>query len=152
LPNVYEAGGARVPNADITVIDGSQGETVIPLAQARNHADLKRIAMFDTSVARSLLGDQNPLGFKPVGFDVFLEMARVYAELGKRLAADITQRTRDNLFARSFVVPESAVTRLVGSLCAESDLTQLQTWGRFGEAEEARLAEVQRQIQDLQSK
>ena len=85
LPNVYEDAGGRVPAADITVIDGSQVERSLPLDQAKNEPDLKRIAVFDTSVARAHLVDENPLGFKPVGFDVLPELGRVYGELSRDL-------------------------------------------------------------------
>jgi hypothetical protein len=78
-PNVYEPGQEVAPSANVAVISGNQGETGLALAQAREHADLKRIAVFDTSVARSLLVESNPLGFKPIGFDVFPELARIVA-------------------------------------------------------------------------
>jgi hypothetical protein len=152
LPNVYENTGERVPEADITVIDGSQVEKAIPLDEAKNDPDLKRIAVFDTSVARTHLADENPLGFKPVGFDVFPELGRVYGELAKRLSADVERRTRENAFLSSFVAPASAVSAVIAGLNAETAMDSLQQLGRFGEVEKARLEEVQRQILDLQSK
>jgi hypothetical protein len=152
LPNVYENAAEVPPNADITIADGSQTEIPMPLQRAMEHSDFKRIAVFDTSVARTLLADQHPLGFKPIGFDVFPEMARVYGELVKRLTADIQTRTKQNSFDKSFLGPTSNVSELVASLSAESDLMQLREMGAFGEAEEARIEEVQRQIQELQSK
>jgi len=152
LPNVYEDAGGRVPAADITVIDGSQVERSLPLDQAKNEPDLKRIAVFDTSVARAHLVDENPLGFKPVGFDVFPELGRVYGELAKRLNADIERRTKENNFTKSFVPPPSAVSEAIANLSAETAIVPLRELGRFGDTEKARLEEVQRQILDLQSK
>jgi hypothetical protein len=152
LPNVYEPGGEAVPNANITVIGGNQGETRLALAQARDDGDLKRIAVFDTSVARTLLADENPLRFKPIGFDVFPELARIYDEIGKRLTARIEQLTHDNTIARSFVAPESAVSQMVAGLSADTDLAPIRELGKFGEVEGARIEEVQRQIRELQSK
>src|SRR5262249_821687 len=49
LPNVYRPGGETAPNADISVVCGNEGETRLALAEAREDADLKRIAVFDTS-------------------------------------------------------------------------------------------------------
>jgi hypothetical protein len=83
-----------VPAADITVIDGNQVEKRIPMEEARKDAGLKRIAVFDTTVARTHLVDENPLGFNPVGFDVFPELGRIYGELAKRLTAEIDRRNR----------------------------------------------------------
>ena len=152
LPNVYEPGVEVVPNANITVICGNQEETRLGLAQAREDADLKRIAVFDASVARTLLADSNPLGFNPIGFDVFPELARIYGEIGKRLSAQIQHLTRDNTMARSFVAPESAVSQMVAGLSADTDLAPIRELGKFGDTEGARLEEVQRQIRELQSK
>lgn len=152
FPNVYEATGASVPAADITVIEGNQPEKSISLEDARKDADLKRIAIFDTTVARTHLVDENPLGFKPVGFDVFPELGRIYGELAKRLAADTERRNRANTFTSSFVAPQSAVSELVAALSADTALAPMQELAKFGETETARLEEVQRQIRDLQSK
>jgi gas vesicle protein len=55
LPNVYEDGAGQVPAAEITVLDGSQVARSIPLQEAKGDPDLKRIAVFDTSVARTHL-------------------------------------------------------------------------------------------------
>ena len=152
LPNVYEDAGGHVPAADITVIDGSQVERSLSLDQAKSEPDLKRIAVFDTLVARAHLVDENPLGFKPVGFDVFPELGRVYGELAKRLNADIERRTKVNNFTKSFMPPPSAVSEAIANLSAETAIAPLQELGRFGDNEKARLEEVQRQILDLQSK
>ncbi len=152
LPNVYEADGASVPEAEITVIEGNQVEKPIPLEEARSNADLKRIAVFDTTVARTHLVDENPLGFKPVGFDIFPELGRIYGELAKRLTADIERRNSTNTFTSSFVAPQSGVSELVAGLSADTVLAPVQELAKFGETETARLEEVQRQIRDLQSK
>jgi hypothetical protein len=152
LPNVYDAAGDSVPGADITVILGNQVEKPITLEEARKDADLKRIAVFDTTVARTHLVDENPLGFKPAGFDVFPELGRIYGELTKRLTADIERRSKQNTFTSSFVAPQSAVSDAVAGLSADTALAPLQELGKFGETERARLEEVQRQILELQSK
>jgi hypothetical protein len=107
---------------------------------------------YSGSFARTLLADKNPLGLKPIGFDVFPELARIYGEIGKRLSAQIQQLTRDNAMARSFVAPESAVSQMVAGLSADTDLAPIRELGKFGDAEGARLEEVQRQIRELQSK
>lgn len=152
LPNVYGEETAENPAADITIVDGNQVETSLPLDEARSNADLKRIAVFDTTVARTHLVDESPLGFKPAGFDVFPELGRVYAELGRRLAADIEQRSKSNTFANSFVAPTSTVAQLVANLNADTAVVAVQELGVFDDAEKARLEEVQRQILDLHSK
>ncbi len=108
--------------------------------------------MFDTAVAHTHLVEQSPLGFKPAGFDVFPEMARVYTELGNRLGAEIAHRDRDNALINSFVAPESSVFKFVAGLDAETDLAELRLLATFGETETARLEEVQRQIKELRSR
>lgn len=152
LPNVYDDESALTPAADVTIIDGSQMETSLAPDEARSNGDLKRIAMFDTNVARVHLVDENPLGFKPVGFDVFPEMGKVYTELARRLTTDIEQRNKPNTFPSSFVAPASRVSQVIENLSADTLVAVVQELGAFGDAEKARLEEVQRQILDLQSK
>ncbi|MYB13467.1 MAG: AAA family ATPase [Rhodospirillaceae bacterium] len=152
LPNVYEDDAPGEPAAKIVVTDGTQRETVFEFDGSTEYSELRRIAVFDTAVARTHLVEQSPLGFKPAGFDVFPEMARVYTELGNRLAAEIERRDRENTLIHSFVAPESSVSKFVAGLDAETDLAELRLLAVFGETEAARLEEVQRQIKDLQSK
>lgn len=152
LPNIYDEASEAEPGADLTITDDNQKETTLTFDAAADHAELKRVAVFDTAVARTHLVDQSPLGFKPAGFDVFPEMARVYRQLAMRLDADIKRRTKENSFVNSFVRPESAVSRLVASLSAGTDLTEVRRLAVFGETEQARIEEIQRQIRELQSK
>ena len=158
LPNIYQDQPQGQPTAEIAVEDGTKkedgtkNERIFVFDGITEHPELKRIAVFDTAVARTHLVDQSPLGFKPAGFDVFPEMARVYAQLADRLTADIDRRNVENSFVKSFVEPESAVSKFVASLNADTNLETLKAFAVFGEAETARLEEVQRQIKDLQSK
>jgi hypothetical protein len=139
LPNIYEDMGGKVPAAEICVIVGNQVEKPIPLDEAKTDPDLKRIAVFDTNVARTHLVDENPLGFKPAGFDVFPELGRIYGELSKRLSADIERRTKENTFTNSFIAPASAVSEAIAGLSSDTAIAPLQELGKFGEAEKARL-------------
>ena len=152
LPNVYEEDAPGEPAAKIVMADGTQKETTFEFDGSTEHSELRRIAVFDTAVARTHLVEPSPLGFKPAGFDVFPEMARVYTELGNRLAVEIKRRDRDNTLINSFVAPESSVSKFVAGLDAEADLAELRLLAAFGETEAARLEEVQRQIKDLHSK
>lgn len=152
LPNVYDEEAKGDPAASIVIADGTQKETPLVFDGATEHAELKRIAVFDTAVARTHLVEQSPLGFKPAGFDVFPEMARVYDQLANRLTADIARRNRENTLINSFVAPESPVSQFVAALSAKTDLAELRGLAVFGETETARLEEVQRQIKELQSK
>lgn len=152
LPNVYDEKTSDVPRASIITADGMQREITYLFDGSTEHPQLKRIAVFDTFVAHRHLVEQNPLGFKLAGFDVFPEMARVYGQIGNHLAADIERRNIENTLPKSFVTPESPVSRFVTALSADTDRAELRQLAVFGEAETARLEEVQRQIKDLQSK
>lgn len=152
LANVYEETPAQRPGATIVISNGNQEKTPFAFDGENEHSDLKRIAVFDTAVARTHLVDQSPLGFKPAGFDVFPEMARVYAQIGARLTTDTERRKKENTFTKSFVAPESPVSQFVASLNADTDLPQLRRMAVFGETESARFDEVQRQINELRAK
>ena len=152
LPNVHDEEPKDDPAASIVIADGSQKETPFFFDGTTEHVDLKRIAVFDSAVARTHLVEQSPLGFKPAGFDVFPEMARVYAQIASRLMADMERRNRENTLTNSLVAPESPVSQFVARLSAGTDVAELRRLAVFGATETARLEEVQRQIQDLQSK
>ncbi|MDE0507894.1 MAG: AAA family ATPase, partial [Gammaproteobacteria bacterium] len=151
LPNVYDKRSEGEPAACFTIADSTGKETSFVFDGATENADLKRIAVFDTAVARTHLVGQSPLGFKPTGFDVFPEMARVYDQISNRLSTEIGRRSRDNTLTNSFVAPESSISKFVASLNANTDMAELNRLAVFGEAETARLEEVQRQINELQS-
>ena len=152
LPNVYEGVATGDASASVTITDGTEKKIRFVFDGSTKHSELKRIAVFDTAVARTHLVEKNPLGFKPVGFDVFPEMGRVYTQLTERITAEIEQRKRGNTLVNSFVAPESPVSQFVAGLNANTDLTELRRLAAFGETEAARLEEVQRQIKELQSK
>ena len=150
LPNIYEE-ELRDTDATITVADDSQSETSFNFEDAKKNEELKRIAVFDSAVSQIHLVDEEPLGFKPAGFDVFPEMARVYKEISERLNEDINKRDRNNPLVGSFVVPESKVSRFISELNADTDLAKLHQLAKFSGNEEARLAEIQRQIAEIRS-
>ena len=150
LPNIYEeASEATPPNAQITISDGTQRETTFELHGPHDKSDLKRISVFDSAVAQTHLTEQGPLGFKPAGFDVFPEMARVYGQIMLRLMAEIERRTRRNIFVKSFVGAQTEVSKFVAELDATTNIEDLCALAVFGLREEARLKEVERLKKDL---
>ena len=119
------------------------------------HADLRRVSVFDSAAAQHRVSQSAPFEFRPSGFDVFPEMVRVYEELGKRLAADIQKRRSDTNFSASFIGEETIVSKEVASLGVSTKLTSLKTLrglAVYGSAESARLAEVDKQLTALKSK
>lgn len=151
LANIYETGAKQQSSADITIVDDRSVEKTLTFDGKTEHLDLRRIAVFDTAVARMHLVDQSPLGFTPAGFDVFPEMARVSTLLTEKLTADTSARATENKFINSFVSPESEVSKFVTALSADTDIPKLRGFATYGETEAARLEEVQRQIFELQS-
>ena len=152
LPNVYDDESKDSLAATIVISDGAQKETAFVYDGLTEHVELKRISVFDTHAARAHLVERSPMGFKPAGFDVFPEMARVYHGVTNRLTKEIDSRNRRNTFTDSFIAPESAVSQFVSELSADSDMVKLRRFATFSETEKARLSEVQQQIIDLQSK
>lgn len=152
LPNVYAEDALEKPSAKIVMEDGTQQERVFHFDGSSEHPELRRIAVFDAAVAHTHLVDTISLEFKPSGFDVFPEMARVYTELNKRLITEIKQRKRENTLIKSFVEPESPVSNFVAELNADTDLVELRQLAAFGKDEEARLEEIKQQLKKLRSK
>ncbi len=152
LPNIYDESPPPKQSATINILSGGNTLPAIVFDGSTEHSELKRIAVFNTTVARSLLTDQNPLCFKPAGFDVFPEMARVYGELVTRLETDIASRTRDNIFGQTFLDPASPVSEKVKALSADTNIEELRVVAVFGETEIARIVEIQGRIDDLKLK
>lgn len=151
LPNIYEEGeeGVEVqPSARIVISNGTE-EVPLAFDGKTEHPDLKRISVFDTAVARTHLVEKNALSFKPAGFDIFPEMARVYDLLAARLNGDIERRTKENLFPQSFTGGNSTVSTFVAQLEGNADVAALKALATYGDAEKARAEEVQKQITDL---
>lgn len=148
IANIYEEKMPDEPASAEFVIEreGEVGELAFTVGD--EHADLKRISIFDASVARIHLAKENELGFQPAGFDVFTEAARVIGLIAAKLDADIAAKTRPNKFDQLFA-DEGTVAEKIAGLNAASDLAELRTLSVFGEPERNRLAEVARREREL---
>ena len=153
LPNVYQEDSGIEPSANLTFSYGNEvNDEVFVWNESIEHADAKRLSVFDTSVAKTHLAGQTPFEFKPVGFDVFPQMIEVFSALEDRLDTDIRSKARENHFINSFIGDESVVSTAVAELSAGSDLDNLKRLSVYAETEQARLAELDRQIKELQTK
>jgi hypothetical protein len=151
VANIYDDTGPSSPTATIHVtIDGVS--QALPFTMDKEHADLRRISFFDDVVARHHVSQTSPFEFKPSGFDIFPEMARVYREIGSRLDADVQARTHDTKFADSFIGPETMVSKSVASIGASIDLAPIRALAIYGPTEAARLEEIDTQLTALKSK
>lgn len=151
IDNIYKKGARRSASAKISVsIDGKSHELLFD--SGAEHSELKRISFFDSAVARHHVSQTAPFEFKPAGFDVFPEMARVYAELGEHLETDIRARTHDTKFSDSFIAPETEVSKLIATLGPTTDLTRIRQLAVYGATERARLEEIDRQLVTLKSR
>lgn len=108
LGNIYGDTAPPPPTAIFHItIDGITQDPLV-FAKDVEHPDLRRMSLFDVTIARQHISETTPFEFKPAGFDIFPEMARVYAKIGIRLDADIKTRTRDTKFSEP-----SSVLRLM---------------------------------------
>jgi energy-coupling factor transporter ATP-binding protein EcfA2 len=148
IANIYDENASDSPASAEFVIEeaGESGE--VQFAVGDEHANLRRISVFDSSVARIHLAGENELGFQPAGFDVFDETVRVIGLIVAKLEADIAARTRPNKFDQLFT-DEGTVAEKITGLNAASDLAELRTLSVFGEPEQNRLAEVVRREKEL---
>ncbi|MBY5693627.1 AAA family ATPase [Rhizobium leguminosarum] len=142
LPNVYSLDLETSPaSADIVVQLGNEREKTIQFTPGVEDHGLRRINVFNSSIARIHLSEETPLGFKPVGFDVFDEVARVIGEIVQKVDQATAARSSENKFGRIFI-GESDVAQKVNSLSKDSKATDFQALAVFGEAETLRLAEI----------
>lgn len=85
LSDIYAEAPENIAAEIHLVVDGSARPPLAFDPQVE-HSELRRISFFDSAVARLHVSEQSPFEFKPAGFDVFPEMARLYAELAYRLS------------------------------------------------------------------
>jgi len=153
IPDIYDETAYKIPTATIVLIDHSGAEVPFTFDGTTEHPELKQsFAVFDSIVAGKHLKDTGPLGFKPAGFDVFPEMARVYSQLGLKLTAAIDSRPKQNRFENAFIGAPTASSGAVAALSAQSDIAVLRALGIYGKDEIARIEEIQRLTLELQSK
>jgi recombinational DNA repair ATPase RecF len=151
LGNIYSEGTQSRPGAKICIsIDGAQ--QVVPFGPGVDDADLRRISVFDSAVARHHVSQTAPFEFKPAGFDVFPEMVRVNSLLVAKLEADCASRVNDTNFSDSFIGVETEVSRAVAAIGPNTDLALVRGLAVYGPKEKARLEEVVQQLAALQSK
>jgi hypothetical protein len=151
-PDVFDAAAPASPSAFIDLIDEKGTIATLPFAIDTEHAELKRgFVVFDSAVASRHLTDTGPLGFTPTGFDIFPEMARAYAALQAKLAADIRTRSRPNPLANVFIGPETPASMAATALNASTKVDVLKSLGAFGPDQSARIEQLQSQADQLRA-
>ena len=152
IRNIYDDDAPdALATAQFVVDRGNGFDEDIAFTDGDEHDDLKRVSVFDSSVARIHLAKENELGFQPAGFDVFDEAIRAIGLITQKLDADINAKTRPNKFDQLFADPGSVADK-IAVLNAKSDIAELRTLATFGDAEIERLDEVARQEQELLAK
>ena len=152
LPNVYTERHEGPLSARFAVRRGGESDTVVEhIIGDERPPDMLRVAVFDSQAARSHLTDSNPLGFRPLGFDVFPELIRVQGEIKARLSKEMSQRNKPNQFINSFI-DDSPVRAVVQNLGDKTDLDQLRRIGTFGAEEKQKINNVDLELQDLKLK
>jgi hypothetical protein len=151
IPNIYVAGSPSATAQIHLIVDGKT-KPALPFDLETEHPELRRISFFDNAVARLHMSEATAFEFKPSGFDVFPEMARVFGELGLRLDTEIRSRTHEFNFSNSFIGGETQISRAVASLSARTDLGAIRTFASYGPTEKARLKELDKQLNALKSK
>lgn len=152
IHNIYDDDAPDAPATAQFVVDRGNGSNEnIAFTDGDEHDDLKRVCVFDSSVAHIHLAKENELGFQPAGFDAFDEAIRAIGLITQKLEADIRAKTRPNKFDQLFADP-GPVADKIAALNAESDIAELRTLATFGDAEKERLDEVARQEQELLAK
>lgn len=150
LPDIY-AKATEPPSATFHLRLDDDALEPVKFTIGMDDPCLKRFTVFDSTVAQHLLTHQMPFEFKPAGFDVFPEMVRVYNRLEGKLDSAIAQRTKPNDFPTGFIGGTSPVSVAVSTLGPITDIQNLRELGRYGDAEEARVKEIDKLLVALRS-
>ena len=152
VPNIYKDDTPTVSSARFYAQLGNSAATPIDYPGGADHAVLKRIAVFDSSVAKEVLSQPSAFEFRPRGFDVFTEMVRVYGELTHLLDEDLASRNTATDFSTSFIAPVTDVSTAVSQITADTDMDALKALGVYGDVERARLKQLDEQLTALKAR
>ncbi len=142
IPNIYGDRAMHAPaTAEFLVTKGNEESEAIAFTVGDEHADLQRISVFDSSVARIHLAKESEFRFRPAGFDVFDEFIRVVNIILTKINDDIVLRRKPNKFNQFFTDP-SPITEKISNLTAQSNIAHFQALGVFGQDEQDELDEV----------
>ena len=152
VSNIYAEQRPPGPSATFHFTIGGKAQEPFRFTPDTQHAELRRISVFDATAAQQRLSQSAPFEFKPAGFDIFPEMVRVYTAIAQRLDEAIRARTHVNDFPNSFIGAETEISKVVAALGPTSDLQHLRQLAIFGDTERARFQEVDKQLTTLKSK
>jgi AAA domain len=152
LANIYAEHECANPAAVFHIELDGELQPPIQYTLEMKHDELERICFFDVTIAKLHVSQASNFEFKPSGFDVFPEMARVYGELSKLLTAEIEARTSSVNFSDSFIGAETVVSRTVASIARKPDMPTIRELATYGSTQRARFKELDGQIVALKSK
>jgi len=151
ISNIYDTKAPSTWSASFHVTVGGQAQQPYAFKSGADFPELKRISVFDVASAHQRLSQAATFEFRPVGFDIFPEMARVYGEIGRRLDAECLARTHATNFSESFIGNETDVSKAVAVINAKTDLEAIKSLGTYGATEKARLEAIDQQLIALKS-
>lgn len=151
IGDIYAEAVPPPPSCQFNLSLGGTAQDPVAFTLGTDSPYLKRFTVFDSAVARHLLTATMPFEFKPSGFDVFPEMVRVYNRLTQLLDADIRRHTKQNTFSTAFIGGTTPAYSAVSALGPTTDVEKLRELARYGEAETARLKEIDRLLVALRS-
>jgi hypothetical protein len=152
LSNIYSERECAEPGAVFHIRLDGELQPPVRYSLETVHDDLRRMCFFDVTIAKLHISQASNFEFKPSGFDVFPEMARVYGELSKRLTTEMQARASSVNFSDSFIGEETAVSKAVATIGHGPDMPAIRKLAVYGSAEQARFNELDGQIVALKSK
>lgn len=145
LPDVFKAGGASVPTAEIRYRLSpreAEAKTETWINGAEFTAALSQISVFDSRIASISVDKENELTFVPFGLDVLDKLGELCGRIKERLTQErnvIVQRITDQRLGFGEDPDIAAALDKIGAKTSDDALTKASTWT---EADAARLAEV----------
>lgn len=140
LPNVANQGSPK-PSAVIELLVDGEDVAVRWQSETAPPQVLADIAVFDTHCARVFIDEANEVVYLPYGLDVFAKLAALCKSLKDKIAVLLRDIPIRLPVAEEFS-PTTAAGRLVTTLAADSNATQLETLSRLEPAELDRLQQL----------
>ena len=125
--------------------------TSVPFKHGEQCPQLRdNFAVFDSSCIRVHTDEKNSFSVTPYLFDVFPAMVEVCDRVGKMLDSEIAS-TQPNTQQFRIENSTSEVADALNALSHETDIAELKDLATFGNAEEIKIAEIERKQQKLKS-
>jgi len=151
LPNVTKPFDLSDPlSADFDLLVAGEQKHIHHI-MGQPFIEMQSFYVFDSTSVHAHLTRSNRVSFSPAGLEYLTRLAEVTDLVRKRLQQRIDQLNCGNSFPKRFLQGDTAVTRLVNQLSAQTEISAIRQLGTLSDKEIQQIGELDRKIAELKS-